>query len=168
MISITQKSDTEISIIFKKEPQTMKVQVINAIVNSFPENQNYLFVISGVDIDRFMEDMNSRKYLLKIDEKHKFIKNLPVLFLFSNCVEDSKVFGQYTGSFNEGYMYLYILKNEVELCDEQYVLDFIQENKVLMLEVASDGDVLNLSCDDIEKTQLYNLLEAYGFIFPCI
>ena len=85
MISITQKSDTEISIIFKKASQSIKEQATKAIINAFPENQNYLFEISGVDIDRFVEDMHSNKYLLKMDEKHRFIKNLPELLLFSNC-----------------------------------------------------------------------------------
>ena len=109
MISIIKNSDTEISIIFKKVSQKIKEQTINGIINIFPENQNYLFEISGVDVDRFIEDMHSKKYLLKKDEKHRFIKNLPELLLFSNCFEDAKLFGQYIGSFNEGYMYLHIL-----------------------------------------------------------
>lgn len=152
MISIIQNSNTEISIIFKKVSQNVKGQTINAIINTFLENQNYLFEISGVDIDGFIEDMCSNKYLLRMDKKHKFIKNLPELFLFSNYLEDAKLFGHYIGSFNEGYMYLYILKNKnIEFCDEQHILDFIQENKLLTIEVASDGDVLNLSCDNAEK-----------------
>lgn len=161
MIFITQNSNTKISIIFKKATQIIKEQAINAIINAFPENQNYLFEISGVDVDRFIEDMHSNKYLLKMDEKHRFIKNLPELFLFSNYLEDAKLFGQYIGSFNEGYMYLYLLKKEnIELCDEQHILDFIQENKLLTIEVASDGDVLNLFCDNAEKMELIrHLLE---------
>lgn len=152
MISIIQNSDTEVSIVFKKVSQNFKVQIINAIINTFLENQNYIFEISGVDIDGFIEDMCSNKYLLKLDKNHKFIKNLPELFLFSNCLEDAKLFGQYIGNFNEGYMYLHILKNKmIEFCDEQHILDFIQENKLLTVEVASDGDVLNLSCDNAEK-----------------
>lgn len=152
MISITQNSDTAIAIIFKKVSQKVKEQVISAIINIFPENQNYLFEISGVDIDRFIEDTYSNKYLLKIDEKHRFIKNLPELLLFSNSLEDAKVFGHYIGSFNEGYMYLHILKREhVEFCNEQPVLNFIQENTLLTIEVASDGDILNVFCDDVEK-----------------
>lgn len=155
MISITKNSNTEISIIFKKAPQNIKEQAINEIINTFPKNQNYLFEISGVDVDRFMEDMHSNKYLLKTDEKHRFIKNLPELFLFSNRLEDARSFCQYIGSFNEGYMYLYILKKgNIEFCDERHILDFIRENKLLTIEVASDGDVLNLSCDNAEKTEL--------------
>lgn len=161
MISITQNSDTEISIIFKKVSQNIKEQAINAIINVFPQNQNYLFEISGVDIDRFIEDMYSNNYLLKIDKKHRFIKNLPELLLFSNCLEDVKLFGQYIGSFNEGYMYLHILKREnIELCNEQHILNFIQENKLLTIEVESDGDILNVSCDDVEKMGLiFRLME---------
>ena len=155
MISITQISDAEISIIFKKVSQDIKVQAISAIINIFPENQNYLFEISGVDIDRFIEDMYNNEYLLKIDEKHRFIKNLPELLLFSNRLEDAKLFGQYIGFFNEGYMYLHILKRgNIEFCNEQHMLTFIQENTLLTIEVASDGDVLNVSCDDVEKMGL--------------
>jgi hypothetical protein len=155
MISITQKSDTEISIIFKKASQSIKEQATKAIINAFPENQNYLFEISGVDIDRFVEDMHSNKYLLKMDEKHRFIKNLPELLLFSNCLEDAKVFGQFIGSFNEGYRYLHILKKEnINFCNEQDILNFIQENKLLTIEVASDGDNLNVSCIDAEKMEI--------------
>lgn len=159
MIPIIQKSDTGISIIFKKASQNIKEQAVSAIINAFSENQNYLFEISGVDIDRFIEDMCSNKYLLKMDEKHKFVKDLPELFLFSNYLEDAKMFGQYIGFFNEGYMYLHIMKKEnIELCNKQYISDFIQGNKLLTIEVASDGDVLNLSCDNAEKVELIHRL----------
>ena len=61
MISVTQNSDTEISITFKKVPQSVKEQVTNMIINAFPENKNYLFEISGVDVERFIEDIYSNK-----------------------------------------------------------------------------------------------------------
>lgn len=165
MISIIQNSDTNVSIIFKKTSQNSKEQIINIIINSFLENQNYLFEISGVDVDRFIEDVRSNKYLLKLDENHKFIKNLPELFLFSSCLEDAKLFSRYIGSFNEGYMYLYILKNKnIDFYDEQHILNFIQKNRLLTIEVASDGDVLNLSCDNVEKmVQVCHLLKKNIF-----
>ena len=155
MISITQNSDTDISIIFKKVPQCTKEQVINSIIDAFSESKNYFFEISGVDVDRFIEEVYSNKYSLKIDEKHRFIKNLPELFLYSNHLEDAKLFGQYIGSFNEGYMYLHILQNKnIKFCNEQHISNFIQKNKLMTIEVESDGDVLNLSCDNTEKMEL--------------
>ena len=144
-----------LSIFFKKASQSIKEQAIYAIVEVFSENNNYLFEISGVDVDRFVEDSYSKKYLLKTDKRHRFIKNLPELFLFSHHLEDANLFGQYIGSFNEGYMYLHILKRGIaEICNEQSVLNFVQENKLLTIEVVSDGDLVNVSCNDKEKTKL--------------
>lgn len=120
-------------------------KVIEKIVNAFPENQNYLFEICGVDVDRFIEDAKSDTYLLKEDERKKLIKELPRLYLFSHNREDVNVFAKYIGGFNEGYMYFYILKNgNVPLFDEDAVLDFIEKNKLVMVEVEADGDEFNV------------------------
>ena len=125
---------------------------VESLVNAFPENQNYLFEICGIDVDRFLEDVQSDTYLLIVDERKKWAKELPRLYLFSNNHEDVEVFARYIGSFNEGYMYFYILKNgDVPLSDEDTMLEFIEKNKLLTVEVEADGDVLNLSWDGEES-----------------
>ena len=128
------------------------MQVINTIIDVFSEKPNYLFEISGIDVDRYIDDMDSSNYLLTVDETHKFIKDLPKLFVLSNHLEDARQFGKYIGSFNEGYMYLYILTEEdIELCDEKCPFDSVRENALLTIEVDADGDVINLYCDSTEK-----------------
>lgn len=135
-----------------------KEEVIKRIINKFPEYHNYLFEICGVDVERFIEDTKSDKYLLKVDKSNKLIKDLPILYLFSNNLEDVNLFGKYIGSFNEGYMYFYILNNgNVPLHDEACVLDFIESSKLLTIEVEADGDVLNLYGDNIEDE--HNILQ---------
>ena len=37
---------------------------------------------------------------------------------------------------------------------EQHILNSIQENKLLTIEVASDGDILNIYCEDVERMGL--------------
>lgn len=150
-----EKKDMGISIIFKDSNLMDKKEIMMRIVNAFPEHHNYLFEICGVDVERFIEDAKSEKYLLKVDKSNKLIKDLPILYLFSNNLEDVNTFGKYIGSFNEGYMYFYILNNEnVPLHDEACVLDFIENNTLLTIEVDADGDALNLF-GDINKVRMH-------------
>ncbi len=163
MISIIQRSNTDVSIVFKKVSAKIKKQIINAIIEAFPKNQNYFFELCGIDVDKFIEDAQSNNFLLIEDKRHKFVKNLPKLFLLSDLSQDVEVFSRYIGSFNEGYMYFYILKKaNVELSDEQCLRDFININKLLTLEVDSDGDLLNVTCEDAQSQEsldriIYNL-----------
>ena len=129
-----------------------KERWMESIVNAFPENQNYLFEVCGIDVNRLIEDVKSDTYLLKVDERKKLAKELPRLYLLSHNREDVDVFARYIGSFNEGYMYFYILKNgNVPLSDEDAILDFVEKNKLVTVEVEVDGDVLHLSGDGVER-----------------
>lgn len=155
MIFIKKNSDTESSVIFKKVKCSLKEQVLNVIINAFPESLGYIIEICGIDIDSFIESMKSNTYILEKNETKKFIKNLPKVYVFSNCCEDTRLFGRSIGNFNEGYMALYILKTDkVEMCDKQQVLNSIQENKLCTVEVESDGEAFNILCDSPERMQL--------------
>ena len=152
MISIIKNTQTETTIVFNNVKHIFKEQLLNTIINAFPESSRYFIEICGVDIDSFIENMQSGIYLLECDKTKRIVKNLPKLFALCDCYEDVNLFGKAIGSFNEGYMKLYVLKNEnVEMCDEQHILNFIQENRLCTIEVLSDGDIVNLLCDSAER-----------------
>lgn len=154
MISIIRNSKTDATFVFNKSKLSIKRELLSIIINTFPENKIYLIGICGIDVDRFIENMQSCIYLLKRDERKKIIKGPPKLYVLTNYLEDVKLFGEFINSFNEGFMNLYILKNDkVKMYDEQHVLNFVRENSLCDIEILSDGDVVNLICDNVERIQ---------------
>ncbi len=161
MISIENSSNYEISIIFDNMSQKEKSDIINTIVNIFANNQNYFFSICGLDADNFLEDISSKQYILVTDRKHKFIKDLPELYVMTTYLSDVSIFNKYIGSFNEGSMCFYILNSNVKdpslvinANDIEQMLEYVYDNSLLTIDITSDSDVLVVNCNDSQKLNL--------------
>lgn len=157
-ISIIKYTSHEIGISFRNLNDKNRVDVLSIALKCVGNHNRYFFEISGVDVDRFIEDSNCEMYSLITDSEHIFVKNLPKLYMFSKSYDDMVTFAKYAGYFNEGYMTAYVLEKDVDsdfmLLDENQIIHFIKENSVLIVDIASDGEEFSLYSKYKENIEL--------------
>ena len=153
MISLEFKNKNNCLIIFDKEKLEQKKVIFDRICESISKIKEFDFIINinALDntIESFIEEINSNSFLYINKYKNKiFLKELPELFYFSKNKNDLLIFKNYIFSSNEGIITLYFIEpskltinNTVE---KERILSYIDENKILSINIISDGDVFEI------------------------
>lgn len=151
---IRKDMNSKIIICIKSASMNEKKRILEILNNIVSETKIYLFEVCGISVYEFLDELESEKYILFEDKSHRVIKDLPILYAFSKEKDDVKTFCEYIGQFNEGYMCLYFLENDFELCNKQQILENINKKTLLMIEVEDDGETLEISSNSEEIMKL--------------
>lgn len=164
MISINYKTSNSIVICIDKLKKIEMMQIMNQVLGGYSQFGIFAIQLCGIDTDRFIDGLNNQSYLLVEDKSHRFIKDLPRLYYLSENYDDVKLFFEYCGCFNEGYMILDVLLSEkcidqAVLCNEKETLECIRMNSVLTISVTDDGDALELYSDYVDQLKsIYDII----------
>lgn len=161
MFSIKFDKDKSIVLIFDKTCTELKNKVIDIVVNSFDKPMYFAFEFCGISAEEIVKDFKSNKNILILDNKHRLLKELPQSYIMSEYMEDVEVFKENIGNFNEGNMFLYVLKNNISnkfisITYKKEINKLIETHTLLFIEVGDDGDSLKIYCNDSEKLVYLN------------
>ncbi len=175
-INLYNNNKNKILISFYKENIYEKQKVLTKINEIFAISKvKYFIVINGLgaSIEEVLSQIISENFIFVDKYKYKFVvKELPVLYLYTEHNEDYEIILKYIESFNEGDISISFLNPQISFVfedktDINKIINYSNENSILCININSDSEVFEISncnkniylldvCEKVTKLYLAN------------
>ncbi len=149
--------EKKLIVCFDKAPHNQMMSLLEAIRFDLCQSKQikYFISIDGVEstLDTFIGSCSSNYHLYDNGRYNWLIKKLPTLCILSEEWSDVELFCEFTGSFDEGQMSLFLLDSNFYFkldSQKNEVFSKIQDHCYVQIEVFPDGDVFEITSGSVE------------------